>query len=74
MVLEQSVGEYVISTDKIRLDLDVIHDYLVTCYWAKGIPKDVVARSIEHSLCFGVYLNSEQVGFSRVITDHATFM
>jgi GNAT superfamily N-acetyltransferase len=74
MVFEQSVSEYIISTDKTKLDLDVIHGYLVTCYWAKGIPKEVVARSIEHSLCFGVYFGKEQVGFSRVITDYATFM
>jgi GNAT superfamily N-acetyltransferase len=74
MVLEQSVGQYVISTDKTKLDLEVIHGYLVTCYWAKGIPKDVVSRSTKHSLCFGVYLSDEQVGFSRVITDYATFM
>jgi GNAT superfamily N-acetyltransferase len=74
MVLEHSVGEYVISTDKSKLDLDVIHGYLRDCYWAKGIPRDIVARSIEHSLCFGIYLGQEQVGFSRVITDYATFM
>jgi GNAT superfamily N-acetyltransferase len=74
MVLERNVDEYIISTDKTKLDLNVIHSYLVSCYWAKGIPKDVVARSIEHSLCFGVYLGNEQVGFARVITDYATFM
>ncbi len=74
MVIEQKVNEYVISTDKSRLDLDVIHGYLVACYWAKGILRDIVARSIEHSLCFGIYLAKEQVGFSRVITDYATFM
>lgn len=74
MVLERKVGEYVISTDKNKLDLDVIHGYLVDCYWAKGIPKDIVARSIEHSLCFGIFLVKEQVGFSRVVTDYATFM
>ncbi len=74
MVLERNVGEYVISTDKSKLNLDVIHGYLVDCYWAKGIPRDIVARSLEHSLCFGIYLGKEQVGFSRVISDYATFM
>ena len=74
MVLEHQVGDYIISADKTRLDLDVIHSYLVGCYWAKGIPREIVARAIEHSLCFGVYLGSEQVGFARVITDYATFM
>ncbi len=66
-------GEYVISTDPARLDLDVIHEFLTNCYWSKGIPRDVVARSIEHSLCFGIYDSSgAQVGFARVISDLAT--
>jgi GNAT superfamily N-acetyltransferase len=54
-VLEQRRGEFVISTDRARLDLDLIHGFLTSCYWAKCIPRDVVARSIEHSLCFGIY-------------------
>jgi GNAT superfamily N-acetyltransferase len=65
--------EFVISTDPARLDLDVIHEFLTNCYWAKGIPRDVVARSIEHALCFGIYDGSRaQVGFARVISDFAT--
>ncbi|MGL4609901.1 MAG: GNAT family N-acetyltransferase [Trueperaceae bacterium] len=74
MILERHMGDYTFSTDKHKLDVEVIHGYLVTCYWAKGIPKETVMRSIEHSLCFGVYLGQEQVGFSRVITDYTTFM
>jgi GNAT superfamily N-acetyltransferase len=54
-VLEYRRGEFLISTDRARLDLDVVHGFLTDCYWAKGIPREVVARSIEHSLCFGVY-------------------
>lgn len=73
-MVEQRFGDYLISTDKEKLDLQVIHDYLYICYWAKGIPKEVVAKSIEHSLCFGVYQDREQVGFCRVITDYSTFM
>jgi len=66
-------GEFVISTDPARLDLDVIHGFLTNCYWAKGIPLDVVARSIENSLCFGVYDGSgAQVGFARAVSDLAT--
>src|SRR5579863_803346 len=66
-------GEFLISTDPMRLDLDLIYDFLTNCYWAKGIPRDVVARSIEHALCFGVYDGSgAQVGFARVISDFAT--
>ncbi|MGO9087520.1 MAG: GNAT family N-acetyltransferase [Candidatus Sulfotelmatobacter sp.] len=56
--LEYRRGEYLISTDPARLDLDVIHGFLTNCYWAKGIPREVVARSIQHSLCFGVYDDS----------------
>jgi GNAT superfamily N-acetyltransferase len=52
---ERRQGEFVISTDRARLDLDVIHGFLTNCYWAKGIPREVVARSIENSLCFGIY-------------------
>jgi len=75
--IESRRGEFLISTDRARLDLDVIHGFLTNCYWAKGIPRDVVARSIEHSLCFGIYHElgsapSLQVGFARVITDFAT--
>ena len=64
---------FLISTDPSLLDLDVIHGFLTNCYWAKGIPRDLIARSIEHSLCFGIYDGSgAQVGFARVITDFAT--
>jgi GNAT superfamily N-acetyltransferase len=72
-VVESRRGDFAISTDRARLDLDVIHGFLTNCYWAKGIPLDVVARSIEHSLCFGIYDGSgAQVGFARVISDFST--
>lgn len=64
---------YTISSDKRRLQLPVIHSFLRTSYWANGIPEEVVRRSIEGSLCFGVYHGLQQVGFARVITDEATF-
>jgi GNAT superfamily N-acetyltransferase len=62
-----------ISCDPKRLDLDLIYSFLTKSYWAAGIPRDVVARSIENALCFGVYDRGKQVGFARVITDRATF-
>jgi GNAT superfamily N-acetyltransferase len=87
-VVESRRGEFLVSTDRARLNLDVTYGFLTSCYWAKGIPRDVVARSIEHSLCFGIYdgtaeksprLAKEarpaapvQVGFARVISDFAT--
>ena len=64
---------YLISDDPARLDLAVIHKFLASSYWAEGIPFDVMRRSIENSLPFGVYDNGKQVGFARVITDYATF-
>jgi GNAT superfamily N-acetyltransferase len=52
----------------------VIHDFLATqSYWAEGIPREVVARSIANSLCFGVYDGARQIGFARVISDYATY-
>jgi N-acetylglutamate synthase-like GNAT family acetyltransferase len=74
-VVETRCGEFLISTDRSRLDLNVIHGFLThSSYWAKGIPREIVARSIEHSLCFGVYDGSRtQVGFARVISDFATY-
>ncbi len=83
--MEYRRGEFVISTDRERLSLDVIHGFLTNCYWAKGISQEIVGRSIEHSLCFGLYDESPrlakdtrhgaptQVGFARVVSDFATF-
>jgi GNAT superfamily N-acetyltransferase len=87
-IAESRRGEFLISTDPRRLDLDAIHQFLTNSYWAKGIPREVVARSIAHSLCFGIYdegrgqlplpasearCGAPQVGFARVISDFATF-
>jgi GNAT superfamily N-acetyltransferase len=65
--------EYIISTDKSRLNVDLVHEFLKLTYWASGIPDEIVRRSIENSLAFGVYTDDEQVGFARVVTDYATF-
>ena len=62
-----------ISSSKPLLQLTVIHDFLKKSYWAKDIPIEIVKRSIENSLCFGVYEDGKQVGFARVISDYATF-
>ena len=73
MVHEWHRDGYAISTDPARLDLDVIHAFLTSAYWAMGIPKEAVRRSIEHSIPFGVYRDSALAGFGRVITDMTTF-
>ena len=63
-----------ISTDPADVDLDVVHGFLANdAYWCPGIPRDVVARAIAHSLCFSARLDGAQVGFARVIGDRATF-
>jgi GNAT superfamily N-acetyltransferase len=66
--------DFTISTDPSRLDLPWIHEYLTNeAYWAKGISFPVFQKSVENALCFGVYYQSKQVGFGRVISDYATF-
>lgn len=72
--IESQRGVYAISTDRARLDVEFIHDFLCrSSYWALGRPHAVVQASIEHSLCFGLYQGTQQVGFARVVTDYTTF-
>ena len=64
----------IIDNDKTRLNIPLIYDFLTNeSSWAKGITLSTVEKSIKHSLCFGGYINSEQVAFCRVITDYSTF-
>lgn len=63
-----------LSTDAAEMDVDAIHAYLSgESYWARGIPRDTVARAVRNSLCFGVFHGDAQVAFARVVTDRATF-
>ena len=71
--VERTFGDYLISTDPARLDVEVIHGFLRESYWAEGIPRDIVERAIRNSLCFGVYHRDQQIGFARVVSDYATF-
>jgi len=71
--MEVTRGTLSISDDPDRLDRASIHAFLTESYWAKGIPREVVDRSIDGSLCFGVYEGATQVGFARVVTDFATY-
>ncbi len=70
---EYQRGDFSISTDPARLVLEAIYSYLSRSYWAAGRSKEVVARSLIHSLCFGLYRQTEQIGLSRVISDFATY-
>jgi ribosomal protein S18 acetylase RimI-like enzyme len=66
---------YEISSDPARLDLRAVHAYLTRSYWSPGISFEHVERAARNSLCFGVYerATGAQAGFTRVVTDHATF-
>ena len=72
--MEWKRGTLSISTEPSRIDRDLVHEFLRDrSYWASGIPRDVVDRSIDNALCFGVYDGGAQVGLARVVTDRATF-
>jgi len=70
---ERKRQRFRITTDVEEMDLDAVHAYLTRSYWAEGISKNLVARSIEGSLCFGLLDGSRQIGFARVVSDGATF-
>ena len=72
-IFERHRGDLSVSTDRARLDVDLIHRELSRTYWASGIPRDVVERSIAGSIAFGLYDAGRQVGFARVVTDLATY-
>ena len=72
MSREYQKGNFKISTNPALLDMDVIHGYLTRSYWSRGISRDMVGKSIDNSLCFGLYDQGKQVGFARIITDYTT--
>ena len=72
-ILETYRDKFTISTDPARLDIDAICDFLSRAYWADKRPRDVIEKSIKHSLNFGMYDGERQIGFTRVISDHAVF-
>jgi len=63
-----------ISSDKNKLDIELIHSFLTESYWGKGRTKETVIKSIENSLNFGVYLNGKQIGFARAVTDYSIYV
>jgi GNAT superfamily N-acetyltransferase len=73
VLYERNRGDVLLSTDRARLDVDLVHRVLGSTYWAANIPREVVVRSIENSLAFGLYERGTQVGFARVISDLATY-
>src|SRR4029077_15028449 len=72
-IYEWTRDGFTVGTDPARLYVDAIHAYLTTSYWAEGISRELVARSLPCSLCFGLYEGERQIGLARVITDRATY-
>jgi GNAT superfamily N-acetyltransferase len=71
---EKRINNYLFSTDKNKLQLNVIHDYLSKeSYWAQNMPLDLIKESIAGSICFAIYIDNKQIAYARVITDNATF-
>lgn len=72
--MEWRRADYLVTDDRRRLDLAVVHAFIAEqSYWATGIPEGTMARAIANSICFGLYRQERQIGFARVVTDHATF-
>ena len=71
--MEWRKDSYTISDEQERLQLEVVFEYLARAYWSNERPRAVIEKSLQHSLCFGVYQQTQQIGFARVVSDHATF-
>jgi len=67
------MNDLIIRDDKSKLDVELIHNFLSTSYWANGRTIEEVKKSIEHSICFGVYNDGKQIGFARIVTDYTVF-
>ena len=70
---EYHEGAFSVSSDRKRLDLNFVYSELSDMYWSKGMPRELLERSIQNSLCFGLYLEEKQIGFAKVVSDLATF-
>lgn len=64
---------YRISDDRAEMQMDVIHGYIARSYWAAGVPRETIERAVAGSHVVGAFLGDAQVGFARVVTDHAVF-
>lgn len=71
--MEWIQGEFTVTDKREDLEIGTIHNFLRESYWAKGIPRSIVEKAINNSLCFGLYHHSNQVGFGRAVSDQATF-
>ena len=72
-IIEVHKDNFTISTDPARLDIDAISEMLTRAYWAQGRTRDMVARYVQHSLVFGIYDGTRQIGLARIVSDYTTF-
>jgi len=70
---DQTKGGYLLTADRTKIDADAVHAFLTRCFWARGISRTLVEKSIAHSLCIGLFAGKAQVGFARVVTDYSTY-
>jgi GNAT superfamily N-acetyltransferase len=73
MAYEVREGDVLISCDRSRLDVERVHAFLTNAYWSEGVSRETIERGIENSIPFSLYLEGEQVGFARVISDRASY-
>ena len=71
-IYEVKDGDYIVSNNPEKLDIEVIHNYLTRSYWSPGIEKSIVERAIKYSVSFGLYHLNDQIGFARVVTDYTS--
>ena len=71
--MEWRKGEFTVTDRREALDVDTVHRFLRESYWAKGVPRPIIEKAIDHSLCLGLYHESKQIGFARAVSDRATF-
>lgn len=70
--MEWQYGDYTISDDKSRISLDKVCELLSKSYWAANRSRETNEMAIKNSACYGIYLNQEQIGFARLVTDYCT--
>ncbi len=69
MKAELKSNNFTISTDQTRFDLELIHSVLTKLPWAEGVTLEVVKHAMQHSLAFGIFEGTSQIGYARVVTD-----
>ena len=72
-VMEVRRGQLTVTTDRARIDVDAAYTLLLPTFWSATLERDTLVRSMEHSICFGLFDGDRLIGFARVVSDRATF-